>query len=89
MHYAFFEKGPKMFNIELLFLDGFSSKHRKILHKVVLTPQEYEDFFGEKLRKHFSSQDWSEKKPLTKNFFDKKQFLRKHPQIAKTWVQIL
>ena len=41
-----------MFNFELLFLPGFSSKNLKILHKAVLTPQEYEDyFFGKKLRK--------------------------------------
>ena len=41
-----------MFNFELLFLHGFSSKNREILHKAVLTPQEFEDyFFGKKLRK--------------------------------------
>ena len=34
-----------MFNFELLFLHGFSSKNREILHKAVLTPQEYEDYF--------------------------------------------
>ena len=37
-----------MFNFELLFLHGFSSKNREILHKAVLTPQEYEDYFLEK-----------------------------------------
>ena len=43
-----------MFNFELLFLPGFSSKNLKILHKAVLTPQEYEDyFFGKKLRKNW------------------------------------
>ena len=41
-----------MFNFELLFLHGFSSKNREILHKAVLNPQEFEDyFFGKKLRK--------------------------------------
>ena len=35
-----------------MFLHGFSSKNREILHKAVLTPQKYEDhFFGKKLRK--------------------------------------
>ena len=49
---VFRKRGPKMFNFELLFLHGFSSKNREILHKAVLTPQEYEDyFFGKKLRK--------------------------------------
>ena len=41
-----------MFNFELLFLHGFSSKNREILHKAVLTPQEYEDYFSwKKIRK--------------------------------------
>ena len=41
-----------MFNFELLFLHGFSSKNREILHKAVLTPQEYEEFFfGKKIKK--------------------------------------
>ena len=41
-----------MFNFELLFLHGFSSKNREILHKAVLTPQEYGDYiFGEKIKK--------------------------------------
>ena len=49
---VFGKRGPKMFNFELLFLHGFSSKNREILHKAVLTPQEYEDyFFGKNLRK--------------------------------------
>ena len=39
-----------MFNFELLFLPGFSSKNREILHKAVLTPQENEGyFFGKNL----------------------------------------
>ena len=42
---VFGKRGPKMFNFELLFLHGFSSKNREILHKAVLTPQEYEDYF--------------------------------------------
>ena len=41
-----------MFNFELLFIHGFSSKNREILHKAVLTPQEYEDYFSwKKIRK--------------------------------------
>ncbi len=41
-----------MFNFELLFLHGFSSKNREILHKAVSTPQEYENyFFGQKIKK--------------------------------------
>ena len=71
-----------MFNFELLFLHGFSSKNREILHKAVLTPQEYEDyFFGKKLRKKWgkkikkpvggvsASQEWSQKNPLAKRIF--------------------
>ena len=71
-----------MFNFELLFLHGFSSKNREILYKVVLTPQEYEDyFFGKKIKKKLgekiqkpvggvsSSQDWSQKNPLAKRIF--------------------
>ena len=74
-----------MFNFELLFLHGFSSKNREILHKAVLTPQEYEDyFFGKKMKKKIgekiqkpvggvsSSQDWSQKNPLAKRFFFRK-----------------
>ena len=34
-----------MFNFELLFLHGFSSKNCEILNKAVLTPQEYNDYF--------------------------------------------
>ena len=48
---VFGRRGPKMFNFELLFLHGFSSKNREIFHKAVLTHQEYEDYFlGKKLR---------------------------------------
>ena len=32
-----------MFNFELLLFHGFSTKNCEILHKAVLTPQEYED----------------------------------------------
>ena len=42
---VFGKRGQKMFNFELLFLHGFSSKNREILHKAVLTTQEYEDNF--------------------------------------------
>ena len=39
LHYAFLEKRvPKMFNFELLFTYGFSSKYCEILYKSVLTP---------------------------------------------------
>ena len=71
-----------MFNFELLFLHGFSSKNREILHKAVLTPQEYEDYFswkkirkkmGEKIKKPVggvsASQEWSQKNPLAKRIF--------------------
>ena len=71
-----------MFNFELLFRHRFSPKNREILHKAVLTPQEYEDyFFGKKIQKKWggeikkpvggvsSSQDWSQKNPLTKRIF--------------------
>ena len=34
-----------MLNFELLFLQGFSSKNYEILHKDVLTPQEYEYYY--------------------------------------------
>ena len=41
-----------MFNFELLFIHGFSSKNCEILHKAVLNPQEYEDyFFWKKIKK--------------------------------------
>ena len=50
-------KVPKMFNFELLLLHGFSSKNREILHKAVLTPQEYEDYLiGKKLIKKWGNQ---------------------------------
>jgi len=49
---VFGKRGPKMFNFELLFLHGFSSKNREILHKAGLTPQEFEDyFFWKKIKK--------------------------------------
>ena len=68
-----------MFNFELLFLHGFSSKNCEILDKAVLTPQEYDDYFFEKKKQKkmpkkskkpvggvCSSQDWSQKIPLAK-----------------------
>ena len=71
-----------MFTFELLFLHGFSSKNREILHKAVLTPQEYEDYFFlkknqeknvEKIKKPVggvsASQEWSQKNPLAKRIF--------------------
>ena len=43
---------PKMFNFELLFTYGFSSKYCEILYKSVLIPQEYENYcFGKKIKK--------------------------------------
>ena len=71
-----------MFNFELLFLHGFSSKNREILHRAVLTPEEYGDYFfgkknyeknGEKTKKPVggvsASQDCSQKNPVAKRFF--------------------
>ena len=82
---VFGKRGPKMFNFELLFLHGFSSKNREILHKAVLTPQEYEEFFFwkknqeksvEKIKKLVggvsASQEWSQKNPLAKRIFFRK-----------------
>ena len=47
-----FEEKKRAKNVQLLFLHGFSSKNREILHKVVLSPQEYGDYFLlKKLRK--------------------------------------
>ena len=76
---VFEKRGPKMFNFELLFLHGFSSKNCEILNKAVLTPQEYNDYFfwkkkleknAKKIKKPVggvcSSQDWSQKIPLAK-----------------------
>ena len=41
-----------MTNFELLFLHGFSSKNREIMHKAARAPQKYEDyFFWEKIKK--------------------------------------
>ena len=92
-----------MFNFELLFLHGFSSKNCEILNKAVLTPQEYEDYFLEKKIKKkmgkksknllgvFTQVKIGLKKILSQKefFFRKKHFLRKHPQVAKKWVQSL
>ena len=59
---VFGKRGPKMFNFELLFLHGFSSKNREILHKAVLTSQELEDyFFGKKIKKKIGEKS---KKPV-------------------------
>ena len=47
---VFEKRGPKMFNFELLFLHGFSSKNCEILNKAVLTSHEYNNkFFGKKI----------------------------------------
>ena len=63
-----------MFNFELLFLPGFSSKNRKILHKAVLTPQEYEEFFFEKKTK---KKVWKKSKNLLGVFPQVKSGLKK------------
>ena len=70
------KEGQKCSTLNSSFLHEFSSKNYEILHKVVFTHQEYEDyFFGKKLRKKWgkkpvggvsSSQDWSQKKPLVR-----------------------
>ena len=63
-----------MFNFELLFLHGFSSKNREILHKAVLTPQEYEEFFFEKKTK---KKVWKKSKNLLGVFPQVKSGLKK------------
>ena len=66
------KKGPKIFNVELLFLHAFSSKNHEILHKAILTHQKYEDHFSlkKKAKKNLFgvpadtvclSQDWYKK----------------------------
>ena len=71
---VFEKRGPKMSNFELLFLHGFSSKNREILHKAVLTPQEYEDyFFGKKIKKKM----WGKIKNLLGVFVQVKIGLKK------------
>ena len=94
---VFGKRGPKMFNFELLFLHGFSSKNREILHKAVLTPQEFEDyFFGEKkLRKKWGKNQktcWgclfklrlvSKKSSRKKNFFLESTLFEQTPPSSK------
>ena len=63
-----------MFNFELLFLHGFSSKNREILHKAVLTPQEYEDYFFLKKNK---KKVWKKSKNLLGVFPQVKSGLKK------------
>ena len=63
-----------MFNFELLFLHGFLSKSREILHKAVLTPQEYEEFFFEKKTK---KKVWKKSKNLLGVFPQVKSGLKK------------
>ena len=49
LHYAFLEKEVQKCSALYSSLYGFSSKNREILHKAVLTPQEYKIcFLGEK-----------------------------------------
>ena len=66
-----------MFNFELLFLHGFSSKNREILHKAVLTPQEYEDYFFWK--KKNKKKVWKKSKNLLGVFPQVKSGLKKNP----------
>ena len=81
-----------MFNFELLFLPGFSSKNREILHKAVLTPQEYEDYsFGKKLRKKWGKKSKNllgvfvqVKIGLKKILSQKEFFFRKHTFCTNT-----
>ena len=89
MHYAFSERGTKMFNFGLLFLHGFSSKNHEILHKAVLTAQECEDYFFWKKWKSWekktvwgvcSSQDWSQIKKTRQN----KSFFRQKAHFEHT-----
>ena len=88
-----------MFNFEFLFLHGFSSKNREILHKAILTPQEYEDYFLEKKlrknggkikKKHVggvpASQDWPKKTSRQNNFFLEKARCAKTPPNGKKMV---
>ena len=94
---VFEKRGPKMFNFELLFLHGFSSKNREIFHKAVLTPQEYEDYFLEKkrLRKKWEKNQktcWgcfrksrvvSKKSSRKKNFFLENALFAETPPSSK------
>ena len=71
-----------MFNFELLFLDGFSSQHRKILHKAVLTPEEYEDyFFWEKIENKFLKSKLVWKETSHKITFLEKAIFEKTPPL--------
>merc|ERR1712208_131132 len=87
---------PKMFNFELLFLHGFSSKNHEILHKAVLTPQKYEDYFfgnffflnGEKNQKtcwgcFLKLRLVSKKFSRKKNFFLEKALFEETPPSSK------
>ena len=85
-----------MFKFELLFLHGFSSKNREILHKAVLTPQEYEDyFFGKNKKKNGGKNQktcWgclcklrlvSKKSSRKKNFFLENALFAQTPPSSK------
>ena len=93
---VFEKRGPKMFNFELLFLHGFSSKNCEILNKAVLTPQEYNDyFFWKKIRKNaqknqktcwgclFKSRLVSKNPSRKKNFFLEKSLFEQTPPNSK------
>ena len=95
--------GSKVADFDKSFLCGCWSKRSKILHIVPSTPNlpkknKYWNKMFDKSKKKinkpvwgvFSSQDWSQKKPLAKKIFlFKRDILRKHPQIAKTGIQSL
>jgi len=85
-----------MFNFELFFLDRFSSKNCEILHKAVLTPQKYEDyFFGNFFFKKWGKNQktcWgcflklrlvSKKSSRKKNFFLEKALFEETPPSSK------
>ena len=70
-----------MFNFELLFVHGFSSKNREVWHKTALTSQEYEDYF------YFFW--WGGLRKNGENLFLEKADFAKHPRKAKKWDQSL
>ena len=87
-----------MFNFELLFLHGFSLKNRENLHRAVLTPHEYGDyFFGQKIKKKMGEKIkktcWgclcksrlvSRKSSHKKNFFLEKSLFEQTPPNSET-----
>ena len=74
MHYAFLKKRAKNVQLWAIVSSGFSSKNREILHKAVLTPQEYEDYFFWKKNK---KKVWKKSKNLLGVFPQVKSGLKK------------